>query len=241
MERAGGGRDNRVPLPPPGPAQAKAIHAVVRRERTLVEWSRLPWPSLLPRIRPIAFPLQWSILKFHRRREILELVTGTCLPSHVMLPLRMIRTVVTLSLAIATMFQPAAAFASSGWSSTDRSNAEQICTGCGCCAVETPGEACCCCHSAEDADTTESVDLSTPESSGEAWASACHCGVHVPPMNRDGRRCQTIRVTVTRVVVEVESTDLYRVGLRFPVARFANHSSGSRSDFSQRFLGVWRI
>jgi hypothetical protein len=157
---------------------------------------------------------------------------------------RTIRTAVTALLIVAMTIQPVSAFAFAGPCPAENAELESVCAGCGCCDVKEPAQRCDCCtrESDEKADRgghQAKSDLVQPEAD---LSGACHCAIQVPPMNHDGQRHESVRPVIQRVVFETALTvHVVRPAQPPLVVHGASHSTGSRSDFSQRFLGVWRI
>tara|TARA_R110002111_G_scaffold164073_1_gene230300 strand:- start:122 stop:613 length:492 start_codon:yes stop_codon:yes gene_type:complete len=157
------------------------------------------------------------------------------------------RTVVTLCLVIAMMIQPMLAFgAVAPCMELDCGQECLTCSGCGCCEIKQQGDECCCCSGSHWSAAASTVEASIKPNT-EAVASgfdqvlgACHCGVASPPMNHDGQQNELARELALRVVLVQYLTlaDLKPPTVR---PRGVDSTPGSRADFSQRILCVWRI
>lgn len=165
------------------------------------------------------------------------------------------RFIVSLFLIVATTMQPMSVLAVSTTCSDQvaaarTTSARTTSEGCSCCQVEHQGDEGCCCGYEPTEPASERSDQPitserTPGSVTPAMATAamvrhCRCNVATPPMNRSDPREPLVRQVVGRIAA------LDFVLLRDcvpPRARplVVNQSSGSRDDFSQRFLCVWRI
>ncbi|TWU50655.1 hypothetical protein Poly51_39480 [Rubripirellula tenax] len=159
---------------------------------------------------------------------------------------RTIRIAVTLCLIIATMIQPMSA--SGGTCADQESEQKLMCQGCGCCEVAQSSEKCSCCsHAASDSVPR----CEAPQESGEpaivsvsteekTAISDCTCGLTVPPMNRANPRDQLVRELTLRLAA-LEFVVLEDDNPLAAAPRAIDARSGSRADFSQRILCVWRI
>ncbi|EMI41345.1 hypothetical protein [Rhodopirellula sp. SWK7] len=159
-----------------------------------------------------------------------------------------IRIAVILCLVVSMTIQPMSAYAMAGPCSGDVCEQTQMCSGCGCCEVSHDKERCCCCKSPSpetvksDAESQDSVGAvtSTSELNNVAVEGRCTCGVSSPPMDRTNPREQVTRQTSPRVasldfvVLDDEVVPILR-------PRVIDDAPGSRADFSQRVLCVWRI
>ncbi|TWU46768.1 hypothetical protein Poly59_57410 [Rubripirellula reticaptiva] len=161
---------------------------------------------------------------------------------------RTIRTAVTLCLIVATMIQPMSALAFGGNCADQGCEQNLMCQGCGCCEVAESSVKCCCCgHSEKEfapacEEPRESVELpfAAVSRAPETAIGHCTCGLTVPPMNRTNPRDQLVRELTLRLasLVFVVLEDAHPL----PAApRVIDTTPGSRADFSQRMLCVWRI
>lgn len=160
------------------------------------------------------------------------------------------RTAVTLCLAIAMMVQPMLAFgAVAPCMNADCGQETLTCSGCGCCEIEQAGDKCCCCSGSDTADLkgTSTSPAESNDSRIEAAAAelahihrVCHCGVSSQPMNHDGQRNELNRELAPRVVL-VEHEAFADFHLQWTRPSGVDSRPGSRADFSQRILCVWRI
>ncbi|WP_404307030.1 hypothetical protein [Neorhodopirellula lusitana] len=161
---------------------------------------------------------------------------------------RTIRTAVTLCLIIAAMIQPMSALALGGNCADQGCEQKLICQGCGCCEVAEPSEKCGCCSHSESESTTECkapresdkpamVAVSTAQ---ETTIGRCTCGLTVPPMNRTNPRDPLVRELTLRLA-SLEFVVLEDDHPLPAVPRVFDTTPGSRADFSQRILCVWRI
>ncbi|MCG8650503.1 MAG: hypothetical protein MI861_11770 [Pirellulales bacterium] len=153
-----------------------------------------------------------------------------------------IRTALTLSLIVAMMIQPLAVGAS-GIAPLQRPADDPLtCAGCGCCQVDRPQQACCCCDPGDFADASESGQPSDAKSMTPEFARPCLCGISLPPLHRGSKSNLTTRLTEARNVRYVlRPLDLARAeGLTvWPAA--SGIDLGHLDRFSQRFLCIWRI
>ena len=156
-----------------------------------------------------------------------------------------IRIVATACLIVSTTIQPMVALAMPGNCADEVCEQSQTCPGCGCCAVESAADRCCCCKPEAKPDvenvrqSAKKIEVLTAVGS-EPTVSHCNCGVSTPPMDRTNPREQIVRELVVRlsmlgfVVLDATPAAVFR-------CRAIDDSFGSRADFSQRFLCVWRI
>ena len=157
-----------------------------------------------------------------------------------------IRTAVTLCLVVFMMIQPVMVFgAVAPCASTDCMQQSLMCGGCGCCEIEQAGDKCCCCGGSESSESNQAESpkeqrIESVVSEDDRVGTACHCGVSTPPMNHDGQRNLLVRELATRVVLVQYLTV---ADLKPPTVRpkVISSTTGSRADFSQRILCVWRI
>lgn len=157
-----------------------------------------------------------------------------------------IHIAVTACLIVSTTIQPMVALAMSGDCADMVCEQTQTCPGCGCCEVQSASDRCCCCthetEPSEEQDQQEgdkSVELLVVASS-EATVSRCTCGVSAPPMDRTNHREQIVRELVVRISM-LDFVVLDETPLVVDRPQVIDELFGSRADFSQRFLCVWRI
>ncbi|MCR9207558.1 MAG: hypothetical protein NXI28_04960 [bacterium] len=156
-----------------------------------------------------------------------------------------IHIAVTACLIVSTTIQPMAALAMSGDCADKVCEQTQKCPGCGCCEVQSASDRCCCCtHETKPTEEQEQQPEKSIESPVPAGAhptvSQCTCGVSTPPMDRTDHREQIVRELVNRLSM-LDFVVLDETPLAFDRPQVIDDSFGSRADFSQRFLCVWRI
>ncbi|PAY19772.1 hypothetical protein CKO51_09170 [Rhodopirellula sp. SM50] len=172
---------------------------------------------------------------------------------------RIIRTVLTVCLVVITTMQPVSALALMGTCSGNVCEQKQTCGGCGCCDVAQQEQRCCCCP---DRDAMEgrpavghdklssksvgssrgcSIDLHASQAAADHLAvnRRCTCRVSAPPMDRTSTsdsavRDLSLRLAPLEFVLPEDVSPIVR-------PRLVDATPGSRADFSQRILCVWRI
>ena len=156
-----------------------------------------------------------------------------------------IRIAVTACLIVSTTIRPIAALAMPGNCADKVCEQSQKCPGCGCCEVQSAADRCCCCtHETGPTEEQEqraekSVEILV-EASSQAAVSHCTCGVSTPPMDRTNPREQIVRELVVRLSM-LDFVVLDETPLAVDRPQAIDDLFGSRADFSQRFLCVWRI
>ncbi len=173
---------------------------------------------------------------------------------------RIIRTALTVCLIVVTTMQPVSALALLGTCSGNVCEQKQTCGGCGCCDVAQVEQRCCCCSDRGDASesgpaagddklSNDSVGLSQlravdPQISHDknhlrVFERRCTCRVAVPPMDRTSTSDSAIRDLSLRLA----SLEFVLPEDVSPIIhpRMVDATPGSRADFSQRMLCVWRI
>ena len=156
-----------------------------------------------------------------------------------------IRIAVTACLIVSTTIQPMAALAMTGNSAGKVCEQSQKCPGCGRCELQVAADRCCCCtHAAKRTEeqvqqAEKSVEVLVTASS-DSTISPCTCGISTPPMDRTNPREQIVRELVVRLSM-LDFVVLEATPLAVDRPQAIDESFGSRADFSQRFLCVWRI
>ncbi|TWU33657.1 hypothetical protein Q31b_57140 [Novipirellula aureliae] len=156
-----------------------------------------------------------------------------------------IRIAVTACLIVSTTIQPMASLAMPVNCVDKGCDQTQKCPGCGCCELQSVDDRCCCCTAEaqlteEDEQPTEkNVDVTMAAGSKPA-VSHCSCGVSTPPMDRTNPREQIVRELAVRLSM-LDFVVLDEMPLAVDRLQAIDDSFGSRADFSQRFLCVWRI
>lgn len=183
-----------------------------------------------------------SALNFLRRPAILGIPSWGIFRSRAFMLRRTTRIAVTASLFIAMMIQPVSVFALPSRCNSSSIEQELTCQGCGCCSVEQAGERCCCCS--HDVDTDASDDSAKPEAitsfTTAQSPSVCHCGVSSPPMIPTDHRSQVLRDLTLRTLL-IHWIELIDHAPPLSLALLVDETLGSRADFAQRILCVWRI
>jgi hypothetical protein len=161
-----------------------------------------------------------------------------------------IRTIVTLCLIVATTIQPMTSLAVAKPCGEDDRTQVTKGTGCRCCNVEQQNEACCCCNDDaaarsvssdrnSDSQARQSAELK-PGSSELIVSRRCTCRISAPPMDRGNARDLASRALPQRLA----SRDFIAVPRPMKSSagpRGLDATPGSRDDYCQRFLCVWRI
>ncbi|TWU04579.1 hypothetical protein [Stieleria varia] len=161
--------------------------------------------------------------------------------------LTIIRIAATACLIVSTTIQPMVALAMLGNCADEVCEQSQMCLGCGCCEVQSSSDRCCCC-TPETEPAKQPInddDQSTQESSvvlvaASPEVSRCTCGISPPPMDRTTPRDLVVRERSIRLsMLDFVVLDDSPAPVERP--RVIDDSFGSRADFSQRVLCVWRI
>ncbi|MCS7469841.1 hypothetical protein NZK35_24580 [Stieleria sp. ICT_E10.1] len=174
---------------------------------------------------------------------------------------RIIRTVLTVCLVVLTTMQPVSALVLMGTCSGNVCEQKQTCGGCGCCEVAQQEQRCCSCPDRGDGMEGRlaaghdklssksvgppprgcSIDLKASQDAADHLAvnRRCTCRVSVPPMDRTSTsdsavRDLSLRLASLEFVLPEDVSPIVH-------SRSVDTTPGSRADFSQRILCVWRI
>ena len=173
---------------------------------------------------------------------------------------RITRIALTVCLVVMTTMQPVSALALMGTCSGNVCEQQPTCGGCGCCDVAQQEQRCCCCPDRGDGvearpaaghDKLSSTSVGSPrgcpidlkasreETDFGAVNRRCTCRVSAPPMDRTSTsdsavRDLSLRLASLEFVLPEDVSPIIR-------PRLVDATPGSRADFSQRILCVWRI
>ncbi|WDQ18081.1 hypothetical protein [Rhodopirellula sp. P2] len=151
-----------------------------------------------------------------------------------------IRIIVTLCLIVAATIQPMSLLAIAAPCGDDVCVVPLKCEGCGCCDVEHQSDKCCCCSDDESKAERPKSDSDEFKPGESALAGHCTCGVSNQPMNRGESRESLVRELSLRIA-SLDFVELPTETIAVLRPSVVDATPGSRADFGQRFLCVWRI